>query len=105
MACRMHLYISPPWVPCRKRQLCVADESYFGTLLSSKLGGQLDGAFSEDMALAMLVAGEGVPAEDIDVDLLVQIRGRTMNTSRLPKYEDHKAECHARERCVTPCSS
>ncbi len=82
----------------------MADESYFGTLLSSKLGGQLEGSFTDDMALAMLVAGVGVPAEEIDVDLLGQIRGRTMNTSRLPHYEDHKAECHARERCVISCS-
>jgi hypothetical protein len=83
---------------CRKRQLCVADEAYFGTVLSFKLGGHMEGHFTGDSAMAMLAPGQGVPVEDVDVEMLVQARGATTNTSRLPLYMGPRQPCHAKER-------
>ena len=48
--------------------------------------------------MAPVQDGDGVPSENIDTELLIQIRGSTTNTSRIPWYHFHQAECHAVER-------
>ena len=78
--------------------MCVADEAYIGTVLSYKLGGRMEGQVSGESAMAMLAPGQGVPVEDVDVEMLVQARGATTNTSRLPLYNGPGQPCHAKER-------
>ena len=49
---------------------CIADESYFGTLLSSKLEGVVESGLTDDIAMAMLRGGDGIYAQDIDLELV-----------------------------------
>ena len=73
---------APPVLVCRLRAAtwltflhrtpywCIADESYFGTLLSSKLMGEVEGELTDDIAMAMLRGGDGIYAQDIDLELV-----------------------------------
>lgn len=83
---------------CRHKPWCVSDEQYIGTLLSWKLGDQVRFGYTDDMALALLKGGAGIPPEDIDVEFILQARGATANISRLYGFQDHLGECHAVER-------
>ena len=61
---------------------CIADESYFGTLLSSKLEGMLEGGLTDDIAMAMLRGGDGIYAQDIDLELVRNLSDNNMKCAR-----------------------
>lgn len=48
--------------------------------------------------MAPVQDGHGVPPEDVDTDLLIQIRGSSANTSRIPKYHFSRGQCRAVEK-------
>ncbi|BDA44694.1 probable glycosyltransferase BC10 [Coccomyxa sp. Obi] len=82
----------------RHQVWCISDEQYIGTLLSWKLGDRIEHEYCDDLAMALVANGVGIPVESIDVELLMQIRGSTANLSRIPWFQDHHGECHAVER-------
>ncbi len=87
------------WVPMRRRRTwCIPDEQYFGTLLSWKLEDDLAWQYTNDLAMAPVHDGDGVPPDQINTELLIQIRGSTLDTSRVPQYHIRHGECHAVER-------
>ncbi len=77
---------------------CIPDEQYFGTLLSWKLGEELPYGYTDDLAMAPVSDGDGVVPEDIDTEMMIQIRGSTPDKSKLPKYHFHNGECRAVEK-------
>ncbi|BDA44732.1 probable glycosyltransferase BC10 [Coccomyxa sp. Obi] len=77
---------------------CIPDEQYFGTLLSWKLGEDLPYGYTDDLAMAPVSDGDGVQPEDIDTEMMIQIRGSTPDKSKLPKYHFHHGECKAVEK-------
>lgn len=82
----------------RRRTWCIPDEQYFGTLLSWKLEDDLAWQYTNDLAMAPVHDGDGVPPDQINTELLIQIRGSTLDTSRVPQYHIRHGECHAVER-------
>ena len=74
---------------------CIADESYFGTLLSSKLEGMLEGGLTDDIAMAMLRGGDGIYAQDIDLELVGNLTDSNM------RFSVETPECCA----AWPCSN
>ncbi len=77
---------------------CIPDEQYFGTLLSWKLGEDLAKGYTDDLAMAPVSVSDGVVPEDIDTDLMIQIRGSSPDKSKLPNYHSHHGKCKAIEK-------
>lgn len=90
LTCRLHLR--------RHKGFCISDEQYIGTLLSWKLGDRVEYEYCNDLAMALLAGAGGIPADEIDADMIIQIRGSTTNLTKLHRYEDHHGECHAVEK-------
>ena len=79
----------------RHKFWCISDEQYIGTLLSWKLGDEVIFEYTDDLAMAPVARREGVPAEILNADLLMQIRGAKQDTSNLEHIHSHWGECHA----------
>lgn len=78
---------------------CVSDEQYIGTLLSWKVGADnMDGVVIKDSAMAMVAPALGVPVDDVDMELLIEVRGSRSNLTHVKEFHDKDGECHASER-------
>ncbi|KAK9917995.1 hypothetical protein WJX75_000371 [Coccomyxa subellipsoidea] len=84
------------YVPAQRLKFwCINDEQYIGTLLSWKLGDHVIYEYIDDLAMAPVARRGGVPAEMLNADLLMQIRGSKADTSNLEHIHSHWGECHA----------
>ena len=79
----------------RHKFWCINDEQYIGTLLSWKLGDHVIYEYTDDLAMAPVARRGGVPAEMLNADLLMQIRGSKPDTLNLEHIHSHWGECHA----------